>query len=117
MGDQPVEHDRQVGVGNAPVAEEMLGALLQQAVGDEKQAFDRGLGIVGERRELLAEVHQVKRTLLANHQQIAAQPGLKLAGPGALLDVLREESGMSRGEFLQVLGDGGRLRQRKTCVN
>ncbi|MNP46861.1 hypothetical protein D3C76_1408890 [compost metagenome] len=117
IGDQSIEHDRQVSVGNAPVAEEVLGALLQQALGDEEQAFDRGLGIVGERRVLLAEVHQVKRALFADHQQIAAQPGLELTGPGALLEVLGEKPCMPWREFLEVFGDGGRLRQCKTCMN
>jgi len=83
----------------------MLGALLQQMPGDEEQALDGSLCLVGQRGVFLAEVHQVERARLAHHQQVTAQPGLQLTGTGALLEVLRVEFFMPRGEFIEVFGN------------
>ncbi|MNY22347.1 hypothetical protein D3C86_1559520 [compost metagenome] len=95
----------------------MLGALLQQPVSHEEQSADSGQRLVGQRVIFFTEVDEVRRAFPANHQQIAAQPGLELTSAGALLDVSREECVMPWCNFLQVFGNGRRFRQGKTFVN
>lgn len=81
--DQAVEHQRQIGISNAPVAKKVCGLRGQQLLGHLEQFVCSCLrgGAQGRRRRL--DEYRVHPALDAYRQEIAAQPGLDLSGTGA----------------------------------
>jgi hypothetical protein len=115
---QPLEHHRQVGVGDAPAVEQTGLARAQQAAGHVDELGRGGVRGVGQRLAGGAVEHGFGGTFLAQGGQVAAQPGLQLAGAGARAEVAGIEGGMrGRGEGLvQVFGDGAGFGQVEILV-
>jgi hypothetical protein len=109
--DQAVEHQCQVGVGNAPFAEEIGRALGKQRVAGGKEPVGRCPGCVRERLVARFQEYHFGRAFLPNRQEVAAQPGLNLPGPGTGAKRAWKNGAVAwAGEGLvKVLGDGRRF--------
>lgn len=114
--DQPVEHQRKIGIGNAPLAEKIVRALGKQIFHRIDQLFRRGLRRSGQGSWAQAGKHDLGGTFLPYGHQIATQPCLDLASSRPVEFVLRIDMRL-RKRIVEIFRDRRRLGQGKIPVH
>ena len=120
---QPLQHHREIGVGDAPGAEERATIGGNDAARRSSPAWRPlfELPSTGARMAARSRLDR-RRTLtsvLRGWNEVAAEPGHELARPRPLLQIARQERRVLRRRpfVFEVLDDGARLGQREIPVD